>query len=139
MSTGANAPILFNSEKYRWGAYFLIALAVISVLLQMVFIPWLGLNGAAIATVSCYILYNVYMTAVVWKFYNLHPFNKKMFTVLLAIIVCFGINQLLPVLENKIADIVLRSAVATFVYLIIIYRFKVLEEYHHLLPWHKKL
>ncbi|HRF25659.1 MAG TPA: polysaccharide biosynthesis C-terminal domain-containing protein, partial [Chitinophagaceae bacterium] len=73
MITGANAPILFNSDKYRWGAFFLIALALVSVVLQMVFIPLLGLNGAAIATVACYVLYNVFMSAVVWKFYHLHP------------------------------------------------------------------
>lgn len=135
MATGANAPILFNSDKYKWGAYFLIVLAVVSVLLQMLLIPLLGLNGAAIATVTGYILYNLYMTAVVWKFYGLHPFQKKMFLIVLAIVVCFGIHYLLPPLSNKIFDILYRSAVVTAVYLLLMYRFKILEEYHYLLPW----
>ncbi|MBS1765360.1 MAG: polysaccharide biosynthesis C-terminal domain-containing protein [Bacteroidetes bacterium] len=135
MATGANAPILFNSEKYKWGAYFLIALAAVSVMLQMLLIPLLGLNGAAIATVSGYIIYNVYMTAVVWKFYGLHPFQKKMMLVLLIIAVSFGISFLLPSLENKIVDMIYRSAIVTAVYLLMIYRFKILEEFHYLLPW----
>lgn len=138
MLTGANAPILFNSDKYRWGAFFLIALALVSVALQMVFIPWLGLNGAAIATVSCYVLYNLFMSAVVWKFYNLHPFDKKMLIILFAIIFCFAINYFLPAIENKILDMIHRSVIVTVVYLLIIYRYKVLEEFHHLLPWKRK-
>lgn len=135
MATGANAPILFNSEKYKWGAYFLILLAAVSVVLQMLLIPMLGLNGAALATVTGYIVYNVYMTAVVWKFYSLHPFQKKMMLVLLTIAVSYGISFLLPSLENKIVDMIYRSAIVTAVYLLMIYRFKILEEYHHLLPW----
>ncbi|MBP7715547.1 MAG: polysaccharide biosynthesis C-terminal domain-containing protein [Bacteroidia bacterium] len=138
MLTGANAPILFNSDKYRWGAFFLIALALVSVALQMVFIPWLGLNGAAIATVSCYVLYNLFMSAVVWKFYNLHPFDKKMLIILFAIIFCFAINYFLPAIENKILDMIHRSVIVTVVYLLLIYRYKVLEEFHHLLPWKRK-
>lgn len=138
MLTGANAPILFNSDKYRWGAFFLIALALVSVALQMVFIPWLGLNGAAIATVSCYVLYNLFMSVVVWKFYNLHPFDKKMLIILFAIIFCFAINYFLPAIENKILDMIHRSVIVTVVYLLLIYRYKVLEEFHHLLPWKRK-
>ena len=135
MATGDNAPILFNSEKYKWGAYFLILLAAVSVVLQMLLIPMFGLNGAALATVTGYIVYNVYMTAVVWKFYGLHPFQKKMMLVLLTIAVSYGISFLLPSLENKIVDMIYRSAIVTAVYLLMIYRFKILEEYHHLLPW----
>ena len=138
MITGANAPILFNSDKYRWGAFFLIALAVLSVVFQMVFIPRFGLNGAAIATVSCYILYNLFMTTVIWRFYNLHPFDRKMIPVAAAIVFCFIVNYFLPVMENKIADMVSRSAIITLIYLAFVYRFRVLEEFHHLLPWHKK-
>lgn len=101
----------------------------------MLLIPVFGLNGAALATVTGYVLYNVYMTAVVWKFYGLHPFQKKMMLVLLTIAISFGIGFLLPALENKIVDMIYRSAIVTAVYLLMIYRFKILEEYHHLLPW----
>ncbi len=139
MITGANAPILFNSDKYRWGAFFLIALALVSVVLQMVFIPLLGLNGAAIATVACYVLYNVFMSAVVWKFYHLHPFDKKMLVIVAAMLLCFGISYLLPSIENKIIDMIYRSVIVTVIYLMMIYRFKVLEEFHHLLPWQRKI
>ena len=130
---------VFNSDKYRWGAFFLIALALVSVVLQMVFIPLLGLNGAAIATVACYVLYNVFMSAVVWKFYHLHPFDKKMLVIVAAMLLCFGISYLLPSIENKIIDMIYRSVIVTVIYLMMIYRFKVLEEFHHLLPWQRKI
>ncbi len=139
MLTGANAPILFNSDKYKWGAFFLIALAALSVVFQIVFIPLLGLNGAALATVSCYIIYNLFMTTVIWKFYGLHPFDKKMLVVVGAIAGCFILNYFIPVLENKIADMVVRSFCITLFYVAFVYRFKVLEEFHHLLPWYKKV
>jgi O-antigen/teichoic acid export membrane protein len=137
MATGANAPILFNSDKYKWGAYFLIILAIVSVLLQILLIPLLGINGAALATVSGYVLYNVYMTAVVWKFYHMHPFDKKMLLVVTAILICFAVNYFLPDMNNHVIDIALRSTVTGFTYLILTYRFKILEEFHHYLPWKK--
>jgi O-antigen/teichoic acid export membrane protein len=51
MATGLNAAVLFTSEKYRYGAVFLISLAVVVLILQIVLIPIFGMIGAALATV----------------------------------------------------------------------------------------
>ncbi|HRF25660.1 MAG TPA: hypothetical protein PLR98_15925, partial [Chitinophagaceae bacterium] len=56
-----------------------------------------------------------------------------------AMLLCFGISYLLPSIENKIIDMIYRSVIVTVIYLMMIYRFKVLEEFHHLLPWQRKI
>ena len=72
------------------------------------------------------------------NFRLMHPFDKKMLIILFAIIFCFAINYFLPTIENKILDMIHRSVIVTVVYLLLIYRYKVLEEFHHLLPWKRK-
>ncbi|MFM7728000.1 MAG: lipopolysaccharide biosynthesis protein, partial [Flavobacteriales bacterium] len=67
MATGLNAPILFNSDRYRYGAVFLVLLAVIVLALQYFLIPLYGLEGAASATALASFIYNTMLMLTVWK------------------------------------------------------------------------
>ncbi|MBK7430408.1 MAG: polysaccharide biosynthesis C-terminal domain-containing protein [Bacteroidetes bacterium] len=77
MATGLNAPILLNSEKFRFGAFYLIALAILLLGFQMIFIPMYGLTGAALATTAASMIYNVMLFVTVYKFFDLQPFDRK--------------------------------------------------------------
>ncbi len=138
MATGLNASILFNSEKYRYGAVFLILLAVLMVGLQMLLIPMLGLVGAAIGTCASALIYNSLLTFTVWKFFKLQPFDKKNLLIALLIAVCFFLNYLLPQLENKYINIVFHSAIISLLYFLSVYFLKIVPEFHKYLPWEMK-
>ena len=58
MATGLNAAVLFNSDKYKYGAVFLILLAILVLVLQAMLIPLLGMTGAAWATCLASFFYN---------------------------------------------------------------------------------
>lgn len=130
MATGLNASILFNSEKYRYGAIFLISLAVIVFGLQMFLIPRMGIEGAAIATSVSALLYNSMMTFTVWKFFRLQPFDKKNLIIAGLIIACFFINYLLPQLENRYFDIIMHTLVISLIYVLAVYKLKIVPEFN---------
>ena len=137
MATGLNASILFNSEKYRYGAIFLISLAVLVFALQMVLIPRLGIEGAAIATSLSALVYNSMLTITVWKFYRLQPFDRKNLLIAVLIVGCFLFNYILPQLENRYFDIILHSLVISSIYFLAVYKLKIIPEFHKYLPWEK--
>jgi O-antigen/teichoic acid export membrane protein len=138
MATGLNAPILFNSDKYRYGAFFLILLAVIVLVFQMIFIPLFGIAGAAVATSSASILYNSMLFISVFKFFGLQPFDRKNLRVLFTILFVFTAVYFIPHLENPVLDIALRTAEVSLFYFLAIYYLKVIPEFHQFLPWNRK-
>lgn len=138
MATGLNAPILFNSDKYRYGAVFLITLSILILILQMYFIPRFGIAGAATATSLASFIYNSMLFFSVYKFFGLQPFDRKNVRVLMIIIIIFSLFYFLPHLENKIIDIGLRSAFISLIYFLFVYFLKIVPEFHPYLPWGKK-
>lgn len=137
MATGLNAPILFNSDKYRYGAVFLIALSVIVLALQMILIPRMGITGAALATSAASVIYNSMLFISVYRFFGLQPFDRKNIRVLATIIIVFLVVFLIPAFDNKIFDIALRTFVISLLYFILVYTQKIVPEFHHYLPWHR--
>lgn len=135
MATGFNTAILFNSDKYRFGAVFLVSLAVIILLLQMLLIPLLGLKGAALATAGASFIYNGMLFISVWKFFGLQPFNGKNLKVLLSIVLCFAGVWFIPHVGNPYLDIFIRASLSGILYFCLIYFQKIVPEFHSYLPW----
>ena len=137
MATGLNAPILFNSDKYRYGAVYLILLAGLIVVLQMIFIPLYGIYGAALATCATSLIYNFIMFITVNKFFKLQPFDRKNLKVLFVIIAIFLSVFWLPNFSNAYLDILIRTMAVSFTYPLLIYFLNVAPEFHKYLPWEK--
>jgi O-antigen/teichoic acid export membrane protein len=109
MATGLNAPILFNSDRYRYGAVFLVLLAVIVLALQYFLIPLYGLEGAASATALASFIYNTMLMLTVWKFYGLNPFDMNNLKLLVVFLVCLTAMFLMPTFDDPILSMVMNS------------------------------
>lgn len=138
MATGLNASILLNSERFRYGAFYLITLAVLLLGFQMIFIPMYGLPGAALATTGASMIYNIMLFITVFKFFGLQPFDSKNLKVLLVVIISYFIVQIIPHQQNRILDIGIRTALVSVGYFLSIYFLKIVPEFHKYLPWEKK-
>src|SRR5690606_10852647 len=80
---GNNNSIIFNSNYYRMILFFGVILAIITILLNMFFIPMWGITGAAIATLIAFVVYNSLKVYFVWIRFKIHPFSKStLFTTL---------------------------------------------------------
>ncbi len=133
MATGLNSPILLNSDKYRYGAVYLITLAVLLILLQRIFIPHYGILGAAIATTCASVIYNTMLFITVYWFFKLQPFNKKNLQVLSVIIGIFFTIYFIPHLTNRILDMAVRIGATTLAYIGLVYALKIVPEFHSIL------
>lgn len=129
MYFGLNGSIFNTSKKYKYDIYFTVFLIVAVFVLNLFFIEWWGIAGAAISTSVALIVYNVGRLLFVWFTFKIHPFHYKQFIVLglglLALLIC----QLLGVITgNKWIQMLIDSGIVFTVFLLPIYIFSLEDE-----------
>ena len=125
---GNNNAILFNSNYYRVVLAFGVFLAVLTVVLNIIFIPRFGIEGAAYATFIAICLYNCSKIVFVNYKFKMQPFTihtAKTFLLLLVMIVAFYFWEF-PF--HPIVNIILKSILIGLVYIIAVYRFNLSED-----------
>jgi O-antigen/teichoic acid export membrane protein len=84
---GINGYIMINSRYYRVDALFSIGLLTLAIVMNLIFIPWLGIIGAAWATAISLLVYNIARFLFLkWKF-GMSPFSGGTLEVLVLLIV----------------------------------------------------
>lgn len=78
---GSNNAILFNSDYYRIVLVLGVALVILMIVLNMLFIPWFGINGAALATFLAIFFYNTIKLFFVYKKFKILPFTANTFKI----------------------------------------------------------
>lgn len=109
IATGANGQIIISSSFYRFDFLSSFILMMISIILNLILIPKYGITGAALATASSIIAYNIIKMIFVWFKFKMQPFGKPTFTIIILGIVVFLFSGILPQLPNAYADISMRS------------------------------
>ncbi|MBL7924664.1 MAG: polysaccharide biosynthesis C-terminal domain-containing protein, partial [Bacteroidia bacterium] len=121
MATGLNAAVLFTSEKYRYGAWFLISLALVVLVLQILLIPRFGMPGAALATSMASFFYNGLLFWFVKKHFHLQPFERENKILLLLVLVLFVVGSLLPSTGIPLLNIAYKGVLISGIYLAVVY------------------
>ncbi|MFD1096042.1 lipopolysaccharide biosynthesis protein [Salegentibacter chungangensis] len=125
---GNNNSILFNSDYYRIVLAIGVLLAITAFLLNLVFIPWLGIIGASIATFIAFCSYNTFKVFLVYRKFRLHPFTSKTWQILLSIAVfCIGF-YFWDFPFHPILNIALKSAMICAGFIFLAYKFRFSEE-----------
>jgi O-antigen/teichoic acid export membrane protein len=125
MASGANTAIIFNSDKYKFGAFLLIFLVLIAFVSNIIFIPILGIEGAALATAIAAFLYNLLKYLFILKQFKMQPFNRKSFLLLLFMLVTLAVGLALPWIFNNFMSIIYRSVIMTAIYSGLVFYFKI--------------
>jgi len=119
---GINNAILYNSDYYRWTVVLGVFLAILTIVLNIVFIPLYGINGAAIATVISLLLYSLSKIIVVnWKF-KMHPFTNKTLLAFIGILVLSFSFYFWDFSFHPVINIALKSLIVTLVYFLFVYK-----------------
>jgi len=125
---GLNGGIISNSNWYKFDTYANFALLVLTVVLNLVFIPKFGLTGAALATAIALVTFNVLKFIFLKLKFRLNPFRwQSLLTILLGATV-YGISTLVPVQQHFILDIVVRSSVIIILFIPTAYVLKLSED-----------
>jgi O-antigen/teichoic acid export membrane protein len=120
---GSNNAILFNSDYYRMVLVFGVVLVVLMVFLNIIFIPLLGINGAALATFLAIFSYNSIKLFFVYKKFKILPFTANTFKIGCFIFLGVVTFYFWDFPFQPIVNIVLKSLLIGVIYLFFVYRF----------------
>jgi O-antigen/teichoic acid export membrane protein len=125
---GCNNVVLFNSDYYRVVLLFGVILTVLTVLLNMLFIPMYGISGSAFATFLAISIYNTIKIYFVKKKFNMMPFNIETGRVCLLLIVSVALFYFWEFPFHPILNIALKSLLIGVFYVLVILKLNVSED-----------
>ncbi|MCB0444376.1 MAG: polysaccharide biosynthesis protein [Gelidibacter sp.] len=125
---GCNNVILFNSDYYRVVLLFGVILTILTVVLNMIFIPIFGINGSAFATFLAITIYNTIKIYFVMKKYKMSPFTEQTAKVSVLLVVSFMVFYFWEFPFHPIVNIALKSMLITVAYVYAIYKLNVSED-----------
>lgn len=119
---GNNTAIIFNTKYYRAVLFLGVVLVLLTVGLNMIFIPIYGILGSAIAILLSVILYSLAKLIFVQKRLDLYPFTKESLYSLVLTLVLFGGFYFWDFPVNGIIAIFLKSVIVSVVYVYLNYK-----------------
>jgi O-antigen/teichoic acid export membrane protein len=125
---GNNNSIIFNSKYYRTVLFLGLCLVVLTVSLNMYFIPNFGIEGAAIATLISIGLYSLAKFLFVVFKMDLFPFTKKTIVSLGIIAFTFVVFYFWNFSFHPIVNILLKSVLIALFYWFLNFKLKISED-----------
>ncbi|HWS60795.1 MAG TPA: oligosaccharide flippase family protein [Flavobacterium sp.] len=120
---GNNNAIIFNTKYYRTVLFLGVVLVVLTVVLNMIFIPIYGIIGSAFATLLSITMYSLAKLLFVVKKLNLYPFTNQTLYSMGLTLVLFVVFYIWDFPFNPIISIVLKSILLTIAYVYLNYKF----------------
>ncbi len=129
MATGVNQEIIGSSKYYKFDLSLFPFYGLIAIAANMLFIPKLGMTGAAIATASSLFLINTIRSTILMLTLKIQPFSINTLKVLAFAGLAFLINYFLPHIQKHfVIDIAVRSIIIGGIFILLILIFKVSED-----------
>lgn len=125
---GCNNVILFNSDYYRVILLFGVILTILTIGLNMVFIPKYGINGSALATFLAVAVYNTIKIYFVKRKFDMMPFTIETGKVGLLIVMMTAAFYFWEFPFHPLVNIALKSMLITLVYVGIIFKMNVSDD-----------
>ena len=136
---GSNNAILFNSDYYRIVLFLGVVLVILMIILNILFIPLFGINGAALATFLAVFIYNSIKLLFVYRKFKIHPFTTDIFRITGLISLSVLLFYFWEFSFNPIINIALKSTLITVLYVFVVYRFKFSEDISMLIERYLKI
>ncbi|HTG66646.1 MAG TPA: oligosaccharide flippase family protein [Flavobacterium sp.] len=122
---GNNNAIIFNTKYYRAVLFLGVLLVVLTVALNMIFIPIYGIMGSAFATLLSITLYSLAKLLFVVKRLHLYPFTKQTMHSMYLTAVLFVAFYFWDFPFNPIIAIGIKSILVTIAYVYLNYKFTI--------------
>lgn len=123
-----NGSILLATKYFRFNLYFNLILFFVTIILNIIFIPLYGIEGAAIATAISLITFNLMKGVFLYNKFNLQPFHQNTIKGLLLLTATFLAGYYFPVLDNVWLDLIIRSTLITIIFVPGVLIFKISED-----------
>ena len=120
--------ILYNSEYYKTILLLGVLLALTTILLNLWFIPLLGIEGAALASFIAIFLFNGIKMVVVKIKFGFLPFGRSTCKVFATLVLLGFLFWQLNFTFHPILNIICKSVMMIAMYLGILYRFDISKD-----------
>ena len=120
---GNNNAIIFNTKYYRAVLFLGVLLVLLTIILNMIFIPIYGIIGSAFATLLSITLYSLAKLLFVVKRLDLYPFTKQTLYSLALTFVLFLAFYFWDFPFYPIISILFKSVLMTIAYVYLNYKF----------------
>lgn len=125
---GNNNAILYNSDYYRAILIMGLLLAVLTILFNFWLIPQFGIEGAAMASLLAFFVFNTIKLIYVKVKFKMLPFTFDTVKVLALLIVVGVPFYFLSFPYHPIENILFKSIPMVLIYVFVLYRFKISED-----------
>lgn len=125
MYAGLTGVILITSKRYRYDFTFSILLVFMTIGTNALLIPRLGMTGAALATMTTVIVYNLLRIFFVWKFFRLQPFALRDAGIVVLTAGCVLVSAFIPRLGPWWLDAPLRTLLISALFAAPVYLLRV--------------
>ena len=122
---GINNAILYNSDYYKWTVVLGVILAILTISLNVIFIPKYGINGAAVATFISLLLYSLAKIIVVNRKFKMHPFSTETLKVFLVLGVFYLSFYGWDFKFQPLVNMSLKSLILSLFYFFLMYKGKI--------------
>ena len=128
IATGMNDQVLSIANYYKFNFYVSILMSGILYLLIRYLVPRYGIFGAACASSTAIILFNLIKYFFVWKKLDMQPFSSKTILVLISAIPALAAGYFFPYFFNPdrhvyvhtFLDAIMRSSIILTIYLLML-------------------
>ena len=130
---GNNNSILFNSDYYRIVLGVGVILVFVAFILNIIFIPEYGIEGAAIASFLAFGIYNTSKVLIVLNKFKIHPFTIKSWLTLSLIAVLSAGFYYLNFSFHPLLNILCKALLTGALYIGAVYYFRFSEDINTLM------
>ena len=131
MAGGSNDSVITFSRYFKMNTMFLMLLVVLIILLNFVFIPAFGMNGAAIASFLSILVYGLTNFGFIRIKYGLNPYNYQYIITMIITAIIYFLVTLLPDIDNFLFEIAVDSLSALLLFYIAIRFLPMADEANH--------
>ena len=135
---GNNNAIIFNTKYYRTVLLLGVLLVILTIGLNMIFIPIYGIIGSAFATLLSITLYSLAKLLFVVKKLDLYPFTKQTLYSMGLTLILFVAFYFWDFPFNPIISILIKSVLLTIAYVYLNYRFVISVEINQVIDEYLK-
>lgn len=139
MASGVSGVIIQSSPYYKMQAVFMTLYGLLVIITNLIMIPIWGITGAAIASVTATLFFNLSKYLFLLSKYKFQPFNYRYLMVILVAVTSYYAGTLLPKMDWFVLDIAIRSLIVGGVYLLLSFAFKISADFNQFVKKYIKL
>lgn len=124
LSIGTNGAILTNSKYYKMLFYYAIGMSLAVIILNRILIDFMGIQGAALATLIVVALFSLLKIIYVNKKMKMQPFTPKTMILLLIIAFLFMVFYFIDFPFNSYLNILIKSSLITVIFIFLVVKLK---------------